>query len=300
MARDAYALSEAWDLPILIRTVTRLAHSKRMVEVDPKGDAPLFEYTTRPEKYVMMPSNARGRRADLDRRLGLALAVAEEEGRYNRLEWRERELGVITSAVVYTHVREALPEASVLKLGLSWPLPEDLIRTFAEGVKGLAIVEELDTWLEKDVRAMGLEVIDLDRPMMGPLDALAVRTAFGGPACADGPTVEADLPGRPPMLCPGCPHRAVFYALHKKKAIVMGDIGCYTLGALPPLSAMDITLCMGASVGAAHGFVQAGAGTDRPVCAVPHHSDDGSTAQPCKRRAHNGGSRLGHRLREAR
>lgn len=268
MAARAFELSERWDLPVLLRTVTRLAHSKRMVDLAPRTTVPRPAYTTRPEKYVMMPANAKRRRVDLDRRIGLALAVSEVEDDLNRIEWRDRDLGVITSGVVYTHLREAMPGASVLKLGLSYPLPVEMIRRFAAGVKRLAVLEELDPILEHDVRALGLEVIPIDRPTMGPIDPADVRVAFGGSACASGPVADAQLPARPPLLCPGCPHRGVFFALHKKKAIVMGDIGCYTLGALPPLAAMDITVCMGASIGAAHGFTQAGNETGRPVVAV--------------------------------
>lgn len=271
MARAAFELSEQWDLPILLRTVTRLAHSKRMVEVLPPGKPPqpAREYTTRPEKYVMIPAHARRRRADLERRLALAREAAEvEHPVFNRIEWRDTALGVITSGVVYGHVREALPEASVLKLGLSWPLPIELIRRFAAGVDRIAVIEELDPWLEHDVAALGIELSPAVRPLQGPIDAADIRKSFVGASCAHGPSVPVELPSRPPLLCPGCPYRPVFFALHKRKAIVMGDIGCYTLGALPPLSAMDITVCMGASIGAAHGFLTANPDSDRPVCAV--------------------------------
>jgi indolepyruvate ferredoxin oxidoreductase, alpha subunit len=254
MAGEAFELSEAWDTPVLLRTVTRLAHSKRMVQTADRQEPLRPSYTTRIEKYVMVPGNAKRRRADLDERLARALAVSEADGGLNRIEWRDLELGIITSGVAYTHVREALPEASILKLGLSWPLPKELIRTFAAGVARLAVVEELDPILEHDILAMGIALDRIDRPMTGPLDPADIRVAFGGERCVASVTVHEQLPARPPMLCPGCPHRAVFYALHRRKAIVMGDIGCYTLGAMPPLAAMDTCVCMGASVGAAHGF----------------------------------------------
>lgn len=268
MALRAFELSEAWDMPVLIRTVTRLAHSKRSVTERERVEVPAHEYTSRPEKYVMMPSNAKRRRVDLDSRLALARQVSEAEGVLNRMEWRDRALGIVTSGVVYTHVREAAPHASVLKLGLGYPLPERMIRAFAAGCERVAVVEELDPVLETDLRAMGLDLVPLERPMMGPLDAAAVRAALGGQACSPGPSLSIELPPRPPLLCPGCPHRGVFHALHKRKAIVMGDIGCYTLGALPPLESMDLTVCMGASIGAAHGFAKAGGHPSRPVVAV--------------------------------
>jgi indolepyruvate ferredoxin oxidoreductase alpha subunit len=268
MALRAFELSEAWDMPVLIRTVTRLAHSKRLVVERAGSRARAHEYTSRPEKYVMMPSNAKRRRVDLDSRLALSREVSETDGDLNRVEWRDRTLGIVTSGVVYTHVREAAPEASVLKLGLSYPLPERMIQAFAAGCERVAVIEELDPLLETDLRAMGVELVRVTRPMMGPLDSAAVRAALGGEVCAAGPSVAAELPPRPPLLCPGCPHRGVFYALHKRKAIVMGDIGCYTLGALPPLSSMDMTVCMGASIGAAHGFAKAGGHPSRPVVAV--------------------------------
>lgn len=268
MARRSFELSEDWDLPILMRTVTRLAHSKRMVEVTAREKKVSRAYTSRPEKYVMLPSNARLRRVDLDRRLARALAVAETDDTLNRIEWRGRELGVITSGVVYMHVREALPDASVLKLGLSWPLPIELIGSFAEGVERLVVIEELDPILEHDLRAMGIQLERIDRPSMGPIDAASIREALGQGGRAAGPALDREVPGRPPLMCPGCPHRGVFYALARKKAIVMGDIGCYTLGALPPLGAMDMTVCMGASVSAAHGFAVADPDNDRPLFGV--------------------------------
>lgn len=262
----AFELSETFDLPVIVRSTVRLSHSKTLVELGERGTADPGPYEKDAAKWVMMPHNARGRRVDLDRRVSEARAWVEEwEG--TRVELRDRAFGVVTSGVVYQYVREALPDASVVKLGASFPLPIDRIREFAASVERLYVVEEANDYLSRSLRAAGIEVADLDLPPHGELSPGKVATAFGmSPAETREPI--ADLPGRPPLMCPGCPHRGVFYVLRKMKAVVTGDIGCYTLGSLPPLSAMDTCVCMGASVGMAHGMTIGGGAGDRPIVGV--------------------------------
>ena len=219
-------------------------------------------------KWVMMPAAAQKRRVDLARRLDAA-RVESETAPLTRTEMRDTSLGVITSGVAYEYVREALPGASTLKLGMTFPLPEGRIREFAASVERLHVVEELDPYLADTVRALGVTVEADDLPRIGELSQGAVAAAFGSPAAATRQPMTDDVPPRPPMLCAGCPHRGVFRALREIGAVVTGDIGCYTLGALAPLGAMDSCVCMGASIGMAHGFSLAGGASDAaPVVAV--------------------------------
>jgi indolepyruvate ferredoxin oxidoreductase alpha subunit len=213
-----------------------------------------------------MPGMARRRRVDLEERLSKAREISEASA-FNLEELRDTSIGVVTSGVVYQYVREALPDASVLKLGMTFPLPTQRIRDFASRVERLVVIEELDPYLKSRLEAMGLVVDDAGLPHIGELTPGAVARAFGSEA-PETREPMTDLPARPPMLCPGCPHRGVFAALRGMDAVVMGDIGCYTLAALPPLGAMDTCVCMGASIGMAHGFEKAGAAEGRPVVAV--------------------------------
>lgn len=267
MTRYAFDLSETLDMPVLLRSTTRLSHGKGLVETGERGEAPRGRYRTARPKWVMMPGAAKVRRVDLDRRLAAAVELSESCG-FTREEMRGTSLGIVTSGVPYQYVREAVPGASTLKLGMTFPLPERRIREFAGRVDRLCVVEELDPYLAESIRAMGIQVEDVGLPRRGELSSGSIASAFGIPS----PAVRepmTDLPARPPMLCPGCPHRGVFRALREMDAIVTGDIGCYTLAALPPLGAMDSCVCMGASIGMAHGFSLAGGGpADRPVVAV--------------------------------
>jgi indolepyruvate ferredoxin oxidoreductase alpha subunit len=212
-------------------------------------------FVEEPAKWVMLPVNARRRHVLVEERMRALREFAETfEG--NRIEWGDRSLGIITAGVAYQYVREAFPDASVLKLGLAHPLPERLVRTFAAGVKRLIVVEELDPIIETHVKALGIPVEGKDRiPLLGELNPRIVRQAISGEAA---PVREpAIVPNRPPNLCAGCPHRSLFFALNKCKVIVTGDIGCYTLSALPPLKSMDTCVCMGASIGTAFGMEKA-------------------------------------------
>ncbi len=266
MTREAFSLSERLDMPVILRTTTRLSHSKGLVETGERSDIERGAYRTARAKWVMMPGAARGRRADLERRLAAARAESETFP-FTTTEMRGAEMGVITSGVTYQHVREALPEVSTLKLGMTFPLPAERIREFAASVGRLFVIEELDPYIADAVRALGIAVETTTVPVMGELSPSVIAEAFGVPPL---PVREpmTGLPARPPMLCPGCPHRGVFRALRDMDAVVTGDIGCYTLGALPPLGAMDSCVCMGASIGMAHGFGTAGGAGERPVVAV--------------------------------
>jgi indolepyruvate ferredoxin oxidoreductase alpha subunit len=205
------------------------------------------------------------RRADLQDRIASATHVAES-GDLNRIELRDTALGIVTSGVAYQYVREALPDASVLKLGMPVPFPPTLALEFASKVERVAVAEELDPYLTSSLKALGIEVIDAGLPWMGELSPVTIATAFGAEPPALREQVDG-LPPRPPLLCPGCPHRGVFHGLARMRAVVTGDIGCYTLASLPPLKAMDSCLCMGAGIGMSHGLDLAGS-SDRPVVSV--------------------------------
>lgn len=267
--REAFDLSERFDVPVFIRSTVRVSHTKTPVEPGERTDVPVKAYESNPAKWVMMPAFAKPRRkVQLDRIDALRAWV--EECPYNNVVHKESAVGVVCAGATYQHVTEALPDASVFKLGVTWPLPARALRDFAASVDALYVVEEASEYLTDSVRALGITVAEFENPLPrdGELSPGLIRVAFGldEPAHASMPE---GLPGRPPALCAGCPHRLVFKELSRMKAVVTGDIGCYTLGALPPLSAMDTTIDMGASVSMSHGFELAWAGTDhRPVVGV--------------------------------
>lgn len=267
--REAFEVSERFDVPVFIRSSVRISHTKTPVEPGERIDVPLKPYESNPAKWVMMPAFAKPRRKDQLARIE-ALRTWAEECPYNRVEKKGSSVGVVCSGAVYQHVAEALPDASIFKLGLTWPLPAQALRNFAQEVDALYVVEEASEYLQDGVKALGIAVAEFARPLPrdGELSAGLIRQAFGMEEPAHCETPDG-LPGRPPALCAGCPHRLVFKELSRMKAIVTGDIGCYTLGALPPLSAMDTTIDMGASVSMSHGFELALAGTNhRPIVGV--------------------------------
>jgi len=257
LIKAAYRISEEFDTPVLFRTTTRVSHVKGIVsmgEMKKSSVNPGIEKM--PEKFVMLPAHARKRRIELEKRM-VRLKEFAETFPGNRIEWGDKEKGFITSGVSYLYVKEAFPEASVLKLGMVYPFPEKLIRDFAKKVGELFIVEELDPFIELHVKAMsipcrGKELI----PAMGELNPRIVRASITG-GKTDAVFEPVPIPMRPPNLCPGCPHRGIFYALSKLGLFVAGDIGCYTLAALRPLSAMDSCVCMGAGIGNAFGMEKA-------------------------------------------
>jgi indolepyruvate ferredoxin oxidoreductase, alpha subunit len=265
----AFALSEQLDTPVLFRITTRVAHVKGVVQ---KGEiqtsATVAGIEKVPGKFVMLPALARKRRVVVEERMLKCREMAETMA-CNRIEQGDTKRGFITSGVSYLYVKEAFPDAAVLKLGMCWPLPEQLIRTFAASVAELFIVEELDPFLELHVKAMGITCHGKDLiPNQGELNTAIIRAALD-PASSVKLFPAVELPPRPPNMCAGCPHRGIFYTLSKMKVFVSGDIGCYTLGFLPPLSAMDTTVCMGASVPIAHGMAKAlGEGSHDKIVAV--------------------------------
>jgi indolepyruvate ferredoxin oxidoreductase alpha subunit len=257
MVIRAFALSEELDTPVIVRITTRIAHVKGVVR---KGDRqPTAEPTIEkvPAKLVMLPGNARVRRQAVEKRMAITRELAETLPE-NRIEPGKDRRGFLTSGVPYNYVKEAFPSAPVLKLGMVWPLPEKLIRDFAASVDELVVVEELDPFLETHLKAMGIACRGKELiPNQAELNSFIVRKAVE-PESIGEIFAPLELPMRPPNMCAGCPHRGLFYGLSKMKDVfVSGDIGCYTLGFLPPLSAMDACVCMGASISMAHGMAKA-------------------------------------------
>lgn len=259
--RLAFALSEEFDTPVLLRSVTRISHGKSIVTLGERiENLPAPALVKDAPKLVMLPGNARVRHPKVEERI-VNLSAWGSSAAINRTEFRSSEIGVICAGVVYQYVREALPEASILKLGMVHPLPHDLIRDFAAKVKTLLVIEELDPFIEEQIRAMGIAVRGKEYfSFCGELSPGRIRIALEKGGLLTPQTVAAvaveQLPPRPPSMCPGCPHRGVFYLLNRLNAYVTGDIGCYTLGFMPPLNAMDTCVCMGASISMASGIVR--------------------------------------------
>ena len=266
----AFQLSEQFDTPVMVRSTTRLSHSKSAVEVEmppaPREPEPLPPFERKPRKYVMIPAHARPRHPEIEARI-VALAQYAETCPLNRVEWGDRDIGVISGGVAYQYAHEVFDGFSFLKLGMGYPLPTEMIRDFAAEVETLVVVEELDPFIEEQVRALGLAVTGKEFfPATGELSlarvrAGAVKAGFPvsrTPAPPQPAPTTLSLPPRPPALCPGCPHRSVYFNLRKLKMLVAGDIGCYAIGVLPPFEEMDMLISMGASVGMAHGAKQTG------------------------------------------
>ena len=274
-AKSAFKLSEEYDTPVILRMCTRIAHSQCLVDVGERENVPLKEYVKQPAKFIMMPGYAKVRHPLVEQRTKNLRALAEDCA-YNRIEDRGSEIGIITSGCSYLYVKEVFGDSvSVLKIGMPNPLPEKMIRDFAAKVKKLYVIEELDPVIENHVRALGIECTgkELFSPL-GEFSQQTIREAFRKEGVGFGPAPEKQgeapqVPGRPPMMCSGCPHRGMFYTLAKNHITVLGDIGCYTLGAVAPLNALDSTLCMGASVSGIHGFNLArGQETEKKTVAV--------------------------------
>lgn len=251
----AFELSEQFDRPIVYRTTTRLAHSQGLVTLEDRKVPEDKPYVKDIRKTVMMPGNAKLRHVEIEKR-NKELAEAANTLPINRVEMNDTKIGVITSGIPYQYVKEALPNASVCKLGLVNPLPRKMIEDFASKVDKLYIVEELDPVIEEQVKSWGIECVGKDIfTVQGEYSANMIRERILGE------TLEinqpAAVPGRPPILCPGCPHRSVYYTLKKLKMHAAGDIGCYTLGAVAPLSVVDTTMCMGSSISTLHGMEKA-------------------------------------------
>lgn len=257
-AKLAYELSEQFDTPVLLKMCTRVAHSQSIVETSERAEAPRRPYVKNIAKNVMTPANAIKRHPFVEERMA-RLAEWAETADIDRVEsGTDSSVGIITSSTSYQYVKEVCGDRfPVLKLGMIWPLPEKKIRDFAASVSSLVVVEELDGFVETFVRELGLSCKGKEAfPQLGEFSQNLVAEKLGL-AAHTGKALEEVLPGRPPVMCAGCPHRGLFYVLSKNKCTVLGDIGCYTLGAAPPLSSIEMTLCMGASVSATHGFNKA-------------------------------------------
>ena len=267
--KRAYEISEQYDTPVMLRLHTRVSHSRSVVELEEPQELVIRPYVKDVNKYVMMPGMAIKRHVVVEDRM--VRLAADSAGRpddlgLHSMKISSPKLGIITAGACYQYVSEALPDASVLKLGMIWPLPQSLIRDFASKVERLVVVEELDPILETEIRAMGVACEGKALfTLQGEYSAQMIRAAL-----SDEPNPESAIPqdtlpaapGRPPVLCSGCPHKGLFLALSRLRVQVTGDIGCYTLGALPPTSSMDACVCMGASIGMAHGFDKATDGQD--------------------------------------
>ena len=252
--KRAFELSEEYDTPVFVRLTARTSHSQSLVEPEERISRELPAYEKDIAKYVMVPGYARLRHLKVVERME-RIKKDVEEFDLNREEVRGEELGIVCSGAVYHFVREAAPDASVLKLGMIYPLPIEKIRAFSKKVKRLVVIEELEPFFENQLKANGIPCEGKNLfPLCYDFSANLIREKlYGIPA----PKADTELPGRPPVMCAGCPHRGVFYLLAKNKITVTGDIGCYSLGAMAPLSAMDAVICMGASVSMAHGFEKA-------------------------------------------
>ena len=251
----AYEISEKYDTPVILRTTTKLAHSQSAVELCDRVEVEDKPYERNMRKYVMMPASAIGRHLvveDREKRLAEDACTLP----VNRVEMGDKKLGFITNGVAYQYVKEACPNASVLKLGLTNPLPRKLIEEFASQVETLYVFEELEPLIEEQVRSWGIKVKGKECfTVQGEYSANMLKAEIYGKD--DSVFEKFDAPMRPPILCPGCPHRSVFSVLNKLKIHASGDIGCYTLGAVAPLSVIDTTICMGASISALHGMEKA-------------------------------------------
>lgn len=267
--KEAFKISEEFDAPVIVRLTTRIAHSQGIVELQDRENCELKPYVKNPAKYVMMPAMARRRHVSVEERMA-KLREYSENSSLNRIEWGDRKIGVITAGIAYQYAREAFGDVSYLKIGMVYPLPEKLIKEFASQVETLYVIEELEPFIENQCRLMGLNVTGKDKlPVIGEYSAALIKEKIFGETSEKLNDIQIEVPGRPPVLCAGCPHRATYYVLKKLKLTVSGDIGCYTLGALAPLESVDTTVCMGASVGVALGMEKArGAEQSKKTVAV--------------------------------
>ena len=258
--KEAFEISEKFDTPVLFRVTTRVCHSKTLVETGEREERAVKEYAKNPGKYVMAPAAAKKRKFIMEERIA-AMKEYSEKTPLNRTEYNGKEIGIITSGIAYNHAKEVFGDsASYLKLGFTWPLPENKIKDFASSVEKLYVIEENEPYLEDFIKALGIKCVGREKlPWVDELTPEVIRGAFFPESIERGGyKIEAEVPPRPPVLCAGCTHRGFFYEIGKyKDVVVTGDIGCYTLGMVPPLSAIDTVICMGASVSAGVGFRKA-------------------------------------------
>ncbi len=250
----AFGMSEKYDTPVIVRTTTRLSHSQGTVILEEREEVPDKKYERDISKFVMMPAMAKGRHVYVEKRME-AMAADGSSFPVNRAEYKDTSIGFITSGIPYQYVKEVFPDASVLKLGMVHPMPKKMIEEFASKVDKLYIFEELEPVIEEQVKSWGISAIGKEIfTRQGEYSANMLRRVL---LSENQETQPAEVPARPPILCPGCPHRSVFTVLKKLKIHAAGDIGCYTLGAVAPLSVIDTTICMGASISSLHGMEKA-------------------------------------------
>ncbi len=255
--KKAYEISEQFDTPVLIRLTTRVAHSQSEVELYEREEAPLRPFEKDIPKNVMIPANARPKHVIVEKRME-DLAAFNETSDLNKIEMGDTKIGIITAGIAYQYAKEAVPNASFLKLGMIHPLPMKLISEFASKVDVCYVIEELDPVLERQIKAAGICVKGKDEfSLLGEYSAAMLRKVICGEVGKETYTQDEVIPVRPPVMCPGCSHRGVFYVLNKLKVNVSGDIGCYSLGCAKPLESIDSIICMGASISAQHGMEKA-------------------------------------------
>ena len=256
--RMAFDLSEKFDTPAFIRLSTRVSHSQSLVELGERADVPVKAYEKNPAKYVMMPGNAIKRHVDVEKRIADLIEFAETT-ELNTVEENGSKIGIITAGIAYAYAKEALGDsADFLKLGMVYPLPEKKIVEFANKYDKVFVIEELDPVIESHCKALGVDVCGKECfTLLGEYTPAMIKKAVLGEDAPEVLSADEAIPVRPPVMCAGCPHRGTFYVLKKLGLVVSGDIGCYTLGATPPLQSVDTTICMGASVSAAHGMAKA-------------------------------------------
>jgi len=250
----AFELSEKYDTPIILRLTTRVAHSQSFVELNDEIQRPLKPYQKNIAKYVMVPANAKFRHIEVEKRMN---QICEDVNslKINYAVYKDNKIGVVCSGAVYQYVLDAMPDVSIYKAGTVFPLPVDSIKEFSNKVEKLIVIEELEPFIENQLKVNGIGCSGKEiSGVQGELSVDAILQKFNNTPFK---AADANLPGRPPVMCAGCPHRGIFYILNKLKTVVCGDIGCYSLGAAPPLNAMDAVVCMGASVGMAHGMEKA-------------------------------------------
>ncbi len=251
----AFEISEKFEIPVLFRMTTRISHTKGVVEVGERKEVLLKNYIKNPQQFIILPAHARVRHRVLEEKL-VKLREFSNKTDLNRIEQGKNGLGIVTSGISYTYAKDIFPDAWILKLGMSFPFPEDIFKEFYKNVKEIIVIEENEPFLEEEIKILGYRVEGKKYiPLCDEITPEIVRKSFNNEELPHPEPLKSVK--RPPQLCPGCPHTGVFYSLAKLKATVIGDIGCYTLGALPPHNAMDTCICMGASIGNAFGFEKA-------------------------------------------
>jgi len=259
--KEAFKISETFDTPVIFRLTTRVCHSKGIVELAERKEVGVKEYVKDIKKYIMVPANSRVKHIEMENVRIPNMREYSNTTYLNRIEWNDRKIGIIANGISYLHAKEVFgDEASYLKIGFSYPMPDRLIEEFAEGVDKLYVIEENEPYMENFVKSMGIECIGKEIfSRCGEISPAIIRKTILGEESKKYYEIESDIPSRPPALCSGCPHRGIFYALskHKKKIHVTSDIGCYTLGMAPPLGVGDTVICMGAGITAGIGFEKA-------------------------------------------